>query len=327
MRSLKDGQESGSHFRGSEGFKKVAPAQRAPRLSERWWDPEKIERQIMRSVISGFTCAALASCLLWQPSGAQDAISGNLVISQALSRATPGGAKVAGGYLTIENRGTAPDRLLSGSTGLAKKLEIHEMAVNDGVMTMRPVVDGLIIAPGSNLKFAPGAYHLMFVDLNAPLRQGEQVPVTLTFERAGAIKAMFDVQAVGAQAPAPGIPEAVKAATAPVVAGDDESFFTHLHAEKAMANVTVSPGRAGPVEIAIQLENADELPLTAKAATVTLGNSENGIAPVTAEAEQISNDQWRVRMSAPVAGRWSLGLVITISASDTVNVTSPILIR
>ena len=206
MRSLKDGQESGSHFRGSEGFKKVAPAQRAPRLSERWWDPEKIERQIMRSVISGFTCAALASCLLWQPSGAQDAISGNLVISQALSRATPGGAKVAGGYLTIENRGTAPDRLLSGSTGLAKKLEIHEMAVNDGVMTMRPVVDGLIIAPGSNLKFAPGAYHLMFVDLNAPLRQGEQVPVTLTFERAGAIKAMFDVQAVGAQAPLPAFP-------------------------------------------------------------------------------------------------------------------------
>jgi hypothetical protein len=201
------------------------------------------------------------------------------------------------------------------------------MAVNDGVMTMRPVVDGLIIAPGSNLKFAPGGYHLMFVDLNAPLRQGEQVPVTLTFERAGAIKAMFSIQAVGAQAPAPGIPEAVKAAATPVAAGDDESFFTHLHAEKAMANVTVSPGRAGPVEIAIQLENADELPLTAKAVTVTLGNLENGVAPVTAEAEQIGNDQWRVRMSAPVAGRWSLGLGITISASDTVNVTSPILIR
>jgi hypothetical protein len=214
---------------------------------------------------------------------------------------------------------------LSGSTELAKRLEIHEMAVNDGVMTMRPIVDGLIIAPGLNLKFAPGGYHLMFVDLNAPLRQGEQVPVTLTFERAGAIKAMFDVQAMGAQVPAaPGIAVETKAAAA---TGDDESFFTHLHAEKAMANVTVSPGRAGPVEIAIQLENADELPLTAKAVRVTLGNSEHGFAPVTAEAEQISYDQWRVRMSAPVAGRWSRGLGITISASDTVNVVSPILIR
>jgi copper(I)-binding protein len=269
----------------------------------------------MSSIIRGFTYAVLASCLLSQPSHAGDAVSGGLVISQAWSRATPGGAKVAGGYLTIENRGSAPDRLLSGSTELAKSLEIHETAVNGGVMTMRPVVDGLIIAPGG--------YHLMFVDRNSPFSQGGQVPVTLNFERAGAIKAVFDVQAVGAQAPAaPGIAaEAKKAAAAPA-AGDDESFFTHLHAEKAMANVTVRPGRAGPVEIAIQLENADELPLTAKAVTVTLGNFEHGVASVTAKAEQISSDQWRVRMSAPVAGRWSFGLGITISASDTVNVVS-----
>ena len=270
----------------------------------------------MSSIIRGFTYAALASCLLSQPSGAENAVSGNLAITQAWSRATPGGAKVAGGYLTIENRGAGPDRLLSGSTELARKLEIHEMAANGGVMTMRPIEGGLIIAPGSSVKFAPGGYHLMLLDLNAPLKQGEQVPVTLTVERAGAIEVLFDVQGVGAQAPA-----------APVAAGDDESFFTHLHAEKAMANVTVSPGRAGPVEIAIQLENADELPLTAKAVTVTLGNSENGVAPVSAEAEQISDDQWRVRMSAPVAGRWSLGLGITISASDTVNVVSAIVIR
>ena len=282
----------------------------------------------MSSIIRGFTYAALASCLLSQPSGAENAVSGNLAITQAWSRATPGGAKVAGGYLTIENRGAGPDRLLSGSTELARKLEIHEMAVNGGVMTMRPIEGGLIIAPGSSVKFAPGGYHLMLLDLNAPLRQGEQVPVTLTFERAGAIEVLFDVQGVGAQAPAaPGKPGAAKMAAAPVAAGDDESFFTHLHAEKAMANVTVSPGRAGPVEIAIQLENADELPLTAKAVTVTLGNSENGVAPVSAEAEQISDDQWRVRMSAPVAGRWSLGLGITISASDTVNVVSAIVIR
>jgi hypothetical protein len=94
-----------------------------------------------------------------------------------------------------------------------------------------------------------------------------------------------------------------------------------------MANVTISPGRAGPVEIAIQLENPDELPLTAKSVSVTLGNSEGGFSPVTAEAERVGNDQWRVRMSAPVSGRWSLGLGITISASDKVNVVSPILIR
>jgi copper(I)-binding protein len=282
----------------------------------------------MSSILRGVTFAALTSCLLVQTVHAEGAASGNLVVTQAWSRATPGGAKVAGGYLTIENRGAVADRLLSGSTERAKKLELHEMAVSDGVMTMRPIEGGLTIEPGRSVKFAPGGNHLMLVDLNAPLRQGEQVPVTLSFERAGEIKALFDVQGVGAQAPAPAHnPEAVKTTAATPTAADDESFFTHLHAEKAMANVTISPDRAGPVEIAIQLENADELPLAAKAVSVTLGNSESGIAPVTADAERVGHDQWRVRMSAPVAGRWSLGLGITITASDIVNVVSPILIR
>jgi hypothetical protein len=94
-----------------------------------------------------------------------------------------------------------------------------------------------------------------------------------------------------------------------------------------MANVTVSPGRAGRVEIAIQIENANELPLSAKSVAVTLGNPEHGVAPVTAQAERVGNDQWRVRMSAPLSGRRSLGLNIGITASDTVNVVSPILLR
>jgi hypothetical protein len=108
---------------------------------------------------------------------------------------------------------------------------------------------------------------------------------------------------------------------------DDESFFTHLHAEKAMANVTVSPGRAGPVEIEIQIEDANEAPLVADAVSVTLSNAENGVAPVTVNAERIGEDRWMVRMSAPKAGRWSLALGIAISATDKVNVESPILLR
>jgi hypothetical protein len=94
-----------------------------------------------------------------------------------------------------------------------------------------------------------------------------------------------------------------------------------------MANVTVSPGRAGPVEIAIQLENADELPLSAEAVVVTLSNPEGGVEPVTASAERVGSDRWRVRMSAPMPGRWSLGPGITITATDMVNVVSPILIK
>ncbi|SFI72131.1 Copper(I)-binding protein [Bradyrhizobium sp. cf659] len=282
-----------------------------------------------------FAGAVALTCLVWPPAFAADRTSGDLVITRAWSRATPGGAKVAGGYLTIENRGAAPERLKTASTAHALRTEIHEMAVNGGVMTMRPLVDGLVIAPGQSLSLAPGGGHLMFIGLDAPLRVGDQVPVTLSFEHAGEVKVTLDVQAIGAQAPekterteiAPPAPRPEPAAPPAMVSEADESFFTHLHAEKAMANVTVSPGRAGPVEIAIQLEDANELPLSADAVAVTLGNPEHGVAPVTANAERIGNDQWRVRMSAPLSGRWSLGLDIRITPSDAVNVVSPILLR
>jgi hypothetical protein len=108
---------------------------------------------------------------------------------------------------------------------------------------------------------------------------------------------------------------------------DDESFFSHLHAERAMANVTVSPGRAGPVEIEIQIEDANEAPLAADAVSVTLTNAENGVAAVTVNARRVDHDRWMARMWAPKVGRWSLALGIAISATDTVNVESPILLR
>jgi copper(I)-binding protein len=148
----------------------------------------------------GFICAVLASCLLSQPLCAGSG-PGNLAITKAWSRATPGGAKVAGGYLTIENRGSVPDRLLSGSTGLARSIEVHEMVVSNGLMMMRPIDGGLTIEPGETVKLAPGGRHLMFLGLKGPLKQGEHIPVTLMFEHAGEIEVSFEVQGLGAQAP------------------------------------------------------------------------------------------------------------------------------
>ena len=84
----------------------------------------------------------------------------DLVITQAWSRATPGGAPVAGGYLTIENRGLLPDRLLSGASDAAKKVELHEMAMDKGIVTMRPIEGGLFIEAGKTVKFEPGGRHL-----------------------------------------------------------------------------------------------------------------------------------------------------------------------
>ena len=110
-------------------------------------------------------------------------------------------------------------------------------------------------------------------------------------------------------------------------AGDDENFFIHLHTDKAMANVTVSPGRAGQVEVTIQLETMEERPLKAKAVSVTLSKPGSGIAVRTIQAERSSDDRWNVKTSMPASGRWTLGLGITISDTDKVSVESPIEIR
>jgi len=155
----------------------------------------------MNALSRTFTFAALATTLFAGPVCAEDIKAGDLVISQAWSRATPGGAKIAGGYLTIENKGTAPDRLIGGSGDIAGKVEVHEMAMNNGVMTMRPLDKGLAIEPGKTVKLAPGGYHLMMFDLKGPFKQGEKVPVTLQFEKAGKVNLSLDVQGVGAQAP------------------------------------------------------------------------------------------------------------------------------
>ena len=158
----------------------------------------------MKKLSSIIALAPLLVVLLGVPAQADDVKAGDLVISQAWSRATPSGAKVAGGYLTIENKGTAPDRLVGGSGDVAGKLEVHEMATENGVMKMRALDQGLVIEPGKTVKLAPGGYHLMMFDLKNPLKQGDKVPVTLEFEKAGKVTLSLDVQAVGAQAPGGG---------------------------------------------------------------------------------------------------------------------------
>jgi copper(I)-binding protein len=132
---------------------------------------------------------------------ADDVRAGDLVISQAWSRATPGGAKIGAGYFTIENKGTTADKLVSVSGDIAGKIEVHEMAMNNGVMTMRPVEQGLTIDPGKTVTLAPGGYHLMMTDLKKPLKQGDKLPLTLEFANAGKIAVTLDVQGVGSKGP------------------------------------------------------------------------------------------------------------------------------
>jgi uncharacterized protein YcnI/copper(I)-binding protein len=124
--------------------------------------------------------------------------AGPLLVEQPWSRATPGGAKVAGGYLRITNTGTEPDRLVGGSSEVSGRFEVHEMSMADGIMRMRPI-DGLVIPPGETVELKPGGFHAMLLDLKRPLTEGETVKGTLVFEKAGPVEIEYRVAGMGAR--------------------------------------------------------------------------------------------------------------------------------
>jgi copper(I)-binding protein len=146
-----------------------------------------------------FLIAAVLAVWAGVPAQADDVTAGPLKISAAWTRATPKGASVGGGYLKITNTGTTPDRLTGGSTDVASRFELHEMSMDNGVMKMRPLGQGLEIKPGQTVELKPGGYHIMFVGLKQQLEQGQHVKATLVFEKAGKVDVDFAVEGVGAQ--------------------------------------------------------------------------------------------------------------------------------
>lgn len=128
---------------------------------------------------------------------AEDAVTaGDLEIGAAWARAMLAGQKAAGGYLTISNKGAEADRLVGAASPLAGKVEVHTMEVVKDVMTMRPVEGGLEIPAGGTVELKPGGYHIMFMDVKTPFAEGGSVPVTLEFEKAGAVEVSLPVRVV-----------------------------------------------------------------------------------------------------------------------------------
>ena len=131
---------------------------------------------------------------------AHDYTVGGLKIGHPWSRAMPNGAPVAGGFLTITNTGAAPDRLVAATSEAAAKVEIHEMAVIDGIMKMRPLDAGLAVPAGATVELKPGSYHIMFIGPKKPFAKGDMVKGALTFEKAGAVEVEFQVEEMAAKA-------------------------------------------------------------------------------------------------------------------------------
>jgi len=124
-------------------------------------------------------------------------VQAQIQIEQSWARATPPGAKVAGGYMTIRNAGAA-DKLLSASSPAAAKVELHVHINDNGVMKMREVPGGYAIPAQGAFELKPGGAHLMFLDLKQPFKEGDKVPVKLKFEKAGEVVTEFQVGSMGA---------------------------------------------------------------------------------------------------------------------------------
>ncbi len=147
---------------------------------------------------TSLTIAVLFAAFLICPAHAEDVMAGHLKISAPWARATPNGASVGGGYLTITNTGTESDRFVGGASTVAKEVQIHEMTMANGVMKMRPVAGGLEIKPGQTVKLNPGGYHIMFMGMKQQLKEGEHFKTTLDFTKAGKVDVDFAVEGIGA---------------------------------------------------------------------------------------------------------------------------------
>lgn len=143
--------------------------------------------------------AALAFCA--GSANATDYDVGSIHIGNPWARVAPKGAKTTAGYLTVTNKGATPDRLTCVSVAVAARCEIHSMTMDGGVMRMRLLPNGLTIKPGETVELKPDSFHLMFVDLKAPLEAGKTVKGTLKLDQAGTVDVEYALSPVGATQP------------------------------------------------------------------------------------------------------------------------------
>jgi copper(I)-binding protein len=132
---------------------------------------------------------------------AHDYSLGSLSIDHPWARATAPGAPVGGGFLRIHNAGDEPDRLIDGSVDFASDVQIHESSMNDGMMRMQHLEEGLLIPAGETVTLRPGSYHVMFTGLQRRLVEGKSEQITLEFERAGEIDVELTIEGPGERGP------------------------------------------------------------------------------------------------------------------------------
>jgi len=143
-------------------------------------------RSVLYFLIPALTFSALSIAM---PAQAEDPVAvGDLRIMHPWARASAGQARTGAAFMTIINTGGEADRLVSATTGVAKKAEIHESSMENGVMKMRMLMDGLSIPANGEVTLKPMGLHVMMTGLTGKLVEGKMIDLTLTFEKAGSVE-------------------------------------------------------------------------------------------------------------------------------------------
>jgi copper(I)-binding protein len=143
------------------------------------------------SILAGLGALVLATPVLARP---HPAPSSGVIVSNAVVRASLGGSTNTAAYMTLTNPGSRPDRLLSVSCACAGQAEVHASRMTGGMMTMASAGPVAVPAHG-RVTFAPGGLHVMLTGMKTRLVDGRRQDMVLRFERAGAVRASFQVRA------------------------------------------------------------------------------------------------------------------------------------
>jgi copper(I)-binding protein len=151
---------------------------------------------IVRDIFVFVTAAIFvaAAVLVTTGAGAHEFKVGAIDIGHPWSRPTPKDANIAGGYLTITNKGKTADRLIGGASPSASQIEVHEVVDVDGMTKTRPLANGIEIKPGKTVELKPGSYRLLLLGLKEPFQLGQKVKGTLVFEKAGPVEILYNVE-------------------------------------------------------------------------------------------------------------------------------------
>lgn len=145
--------------------------------------------------------AILAAALLLPLSAGTAAAAGTVAVTEAWARAGTASAPTGAAYVTLKNAGSEADRLLGASSPVAERAELHTHSMDKGVMVMQ-AVPAIEVPAGGSVTLRPGGTHVMLIGMKQALTVGSRFPLTLTFEKAGAVTAEVSVERAGAMGPA-----------------------------------------------------------------------------------------------------------------------------